>query len=144
MQNQPSTLQFSLRALFIVTAFVGLGLLALKYPSPWALLVVSLAVLLLFAYAVVASLVSTGNRRLFWAAFAATAVTRLLGQYTIVPYDCIQWLWVVLHPPGPHSDPAYSGGTTFHAICANLSVVVVSTIAAYLIPWLVRRGKQQQ
>lgn len=149
MPNQPSTFRFTLRALFIVTAFVGLGLLALKYPNasrPW----VNMSVVLLVAYASISALVRTGTRRLFWAAFAVTAATALLacqshllmGPITYLPSSWFSSLAQALHPPrgpgGLDTPATYSCTQITHL----LSIIVLSTAAAYIIPWLVQRGQK--
>jgi drug/metabolite transporter (DMT)-like permease len=130
--------------LFICTAFVGVGLLALMYPFHWVAMTVQLAAVLVVAYAFIAALASTGTRRLFWAAFAATAIVFLFGQILSVPYECTIMLWNALHPADPHnglaSDIFIDQDVPFHSIRANLYVLVVSTAAAYLLPWLAKRG----
>ncbi|MBC8870167.1 MAG: hypothetical protein H8E44_12160 [Planctomycetes bacterium] len=144
MQNQPNTLRFTLRALFICTAFVGLGLAALLRPFAWVLMIVQVVVLLLVVYAFVSALVSTGNRRLFWAAFAATATAAGFLHFLGVPHQYGKWLWWVLHGEDPH--PAATGqgapSSAFRLILQDFYVIAVSTAAAYIIPWLVQRRQE--
>lgn len=141
MQDQPSTFRFSLRALFVYTTLAGLGLAGLMYASPWVVLSLTLVVAFLFCYAVVAVLAASGNRRLFWAAFAATAVTLRFG-FKEPPNLVTIRLWELLFPgTAPHAVhfPDYEDVCSFATL---LSVLVVSITTAYIIPWLVQRGQK--
>ena len=144
MQNQPSTFRFTLRALFICTAFVGLGLLAMKYPS-LAVTPVQLAVVLLVAYAVIAALVHTGTSRLFWGAFAVAAVIWLVSRF-YVPDEYVRFVWMMNHPEALALQPweRITQGTekALIEVLHCLFAVLVSTVAAYIIPWLVQRGQK--
>jgi len=142
MQNQPSTIQFSLRALFVSVAFVGLALLALKYPTAWVLLVAQVALLLLVVYAVIAAVVSTGSRRLFWLAFTVSAAASIFGNHVAVPYPGMYWLWGMLQPRVPTSSLVTEPELNFRQLLGVLYIITVSTIAAYIIPWLVQRGQK--
>lgn len=148
MQNQSSTFPFTWLAFANCAAFAGLGLLALKLPSPWMLLIVDLTVVFVVAYALVSVLVvSTGSRqKLFWAAFFAAFVASSLlleSPYSSrLPYVFVKWLLMLLHP----SPSKLAGGESeyFFIIAGRLFVVMISTAAAYIIPWLVQRGQKPQ
>jgi hypothetical protein len=141
MQNQPGTFRFSLRAMFICTAFVALGVLALMHASPWVELVLALVVVLLFAYSIVAVLATTGSRRLFWAAFAATAFMLCFGVKEL-PDQCVGWLWDVLYPNTEPWAVSFPSLDDLRNVATRLFHLVVSTAAAYILPWLVQRGRQ--
>ena len=141
MHHEPSTFQFSLRAMFIYTTLVALGLLGLMYTAPWVVLLLWIVVVLLFSYAIVAVLASSGNRRLFWAAFATTAVA-LRFSVNETPNLVKDWLWGVLFPDTPayvSHFPSYDDVCDFARL---LFVLAVSTTAAHIIPWLVQRGQE--
>ena len=146
MQNQPSTFRFTLRAMFICTAFAGLGLVVLKDSNDRMPIIVNLAVELLIVYAIIAALARTGRRRLFWAAFAATAVLIFIndkGIYRGFFYELAGELWALtlqhlLIPGGAHQDQ----WTAFLFIGDRLCLILISTAAAYIIPWLVQRGQK--
>lgn len=144
MRDQPSIPRYSLRTSFIGLAFVGLGLLALMRPFDWVLLIVNLAVSYSIVFALVSALASTGSRRLVAATYAATALTMFLsGQMfysRLLPDRWVETVYVAMHAP---SDPAVWNADNAGAFCAildRLCVVVLSTVAAYIIPWLVQRG----
>lgn len=132
-----------MRALFMLTVFVGLGLLALKYPSAWMHMIVKVAVLLLVVYAFISALVSTGNRRLFWAAFAATAVAFMLMSENFLaqflPYEWTNSIFLRLHPADEMGVQNREANVAFAIMLNRLCLILISTIAAYLIPWLVQR-----
>ncbi len=146
MQNKPSTFRFSLRALFMVTAFVGLGLLALMYPLHWVPFAITLAVAFLFAYSIVAVLASKGSRRLFWAAFAATAAAILLLSENIfsqfLPHDWMTSIFLHLHPTDEMGVQNRDADMGFVQTVNRLLTITISTVAAYIIPWLVQRGQK--
>jgi hypothetical protein len=142
MQDQPSRFRFSLRALFVSTAFVGLGLYALKCPSPWLPLVLGTVIVFLFCYAVVAVLASTGSRRLFWAAFATMVVTLQFGVKEL-PMECSMLIWHFLPVPNAYQELTVPW-PLLHNIASLLSMLAISTVAAYIIPRLVQRGQEKQ
>ena len=147
MQNQPSTFRFSLRALFVCTAFVGLGLLALKYPSDWLLMLVNLAVAFSIVYALISAWVNMGGHRLFWGAYAATAVTLLISKFD-VPETVVEVVWSVMHSGStlryvnPFGELVRTA-TWFARVLDFLFVLAISSVAAYIIPWLVQRGQKK-
>lgn len=160
MEHQPNTFRFSLRALFVCTTFVGVGLLAIKYPSPISDLVVTVATLLLLASAIAIALLTTGSRRGFWATFAVFSFV-LLQHPEVVPPGLSHQLWKVVHrdmdvpitprsslplpPPSFSSDDlgeSVSRSIAFRDILFHCSVLVFSTAAAYIVPWLVQRGQK--
>ena len=145
MQNHPSTFRFTLRALFICTAFVSIGLLALMHPLYWVPFAITLAVAFLFAYSIVAVLASTDHRRLFWAAFAATAAAILLMSESIfpqlLPHDWMTGIFLQLHPTDEMGVQNRDADMAFAQIVNRLLTIPISTVAAYIIPWLVQRGR---
>ena len=140
MQNEKSTFRFSLRALFVCMASVALGVVALKGHSPWTSIALSLVVIFLISYASVAVLAGTGSRRLFWAAFATTAVMFQFG-FKELPMDCAVWLWFLLFPDTDVHMKLSGPFTDFHNIATLLSQLLVSTVFGFVIPWLVQRGR---
>lgn len=142
MDEPVSTFRFSLRGLFVTTAFVGFGLAALRYPYSPVLLILGSITVLLFAYAAVMVLASTGRRRLFWAAFATTAVAVYSVRRTVVPVDLCRQLARVLSVPVISTDPSYRQDLSFNDVVFLLHLLMVSTLAAYIIPWLVQRGQK--
>ena len=143
MQNQPSTFRFSLRAMFICMAFMGFGMAALRYPHSWVMLILGMVAVLLFAYAAVVVLATAGRRRLYWAAFAATAVSVYFLRRTVVPVDLCRQLGKALSVPVASTDPLYRQDLCFYDVAVLLHLLTVSTLAAYIIPWLVQRGQKQ-
>ena len=140
MQNQPSVIRFTLRALFICTAFVGLGLSALMYPFDWVLLIVNLVVVLLVTYAFIRVLACTGNRRLVGVCFMAASMLLIFNVY-VPPFshELTLRLCEVLHGEA-------SIGTKekqyFLPIARRLYLIVLSTAAAYFVPWIAQRGQK--
>jgi hypothetical protein len=144
MQNQPSRFHFSLRAVFIWTTFVALGLAALKYPFIWVGVVVNLAVAYSVVFALISALVNRGDRRLFWATYAATVpAIVLLSQNYFTPLLPQRWMrsfYMAIHA----TDMVEDGSDVFFMqLVEELCLVVFSAIAAYIIPWLVQRGQKQ-
>jgi hypothetical protein len=152
MQTPPSKFRFSLRALFVATAFVALGLGALKYPFEWVLFGVDLAVALSVVFALVSALVSAGSRRLYWAAYTASAFAFLLmgtePTLTFLPPKLLNIICEAMHPMYVPIDRVsfesldMESAGFFLEIANRLGVVVFSTVAAYIIPWLVQRGQK--
>ena len=149
MRDQPSTFRFNLWALFVCTTFVGLGLAALRYASPWGRCTADFALMGFVTYAFVAAVASTGSRRLFWAAFAASACVSLFVGLSLGPYRPSVWLWDVIRPAEHEAAAAIRSGQragadtqAFDAIFRDIFVIAVAIVAAYTIPWLVQRGQE--
>ena len=137
--------------MFVWTAFVALGLAALKYPFAWVVVVVNTAVVASVVFALVSALASVGSRRLFWAAYAASGVVVLVISpaeiSTFLPDDLAN---IMCRAMIPQDIPVERLGYGFELdatqnwmlIADRLSVVVGSTAAAYIIPWLVQWGQK--
>lgn len=140
MQNQSNAFNCTLRVLFVSVAFVVTGWLALTHPNDWVLLVVELAISLLVAYALVFALVSTGSRRLSWAAFLGTLATNawflLPGYRGQLPTEFVRWASAIRGQPHRFHGKE---DANFATILACLLIIAVSTASAYVIPWLVQR-----
>jgi len=140
MQDQPSTFRSGLPALFICIAVVGLWLLCRVAPHPWLVLIINLVLAFSVAYALISVLVSTGNRRLSSAAFAATAVVLLSIQLPITEcfsqhYRLLLWFKMLVHDNySPHN-------YLIRGLHDRLFVIMLSVAAAYLLPWIVQRGQ---
>ena len=100
-------------------------------------------------YAFVAAVASTGSRRLFWAAFAASACVSLFVGLSLGPYRPSVWLWDVIRPAEHEAAAAIRSGQragadtqAFDAIFRDIFVIAVATVAAYIIPWFVQRGQK--
>ena len=149
MSDKPSTPRFSLRALFVLVAFMGLGLLAIRYSNAVALDAVRAMTGILYASAAAIALLTEGSRRPFWAAFAITAIILTWLSEPYIPHSTTNYLWPIFHPDHPLPDPASSyridtpepNPQLFGVIVWRLSVVLISTAAAYIIPWFVHREK---
>jgi|PlaIllAssembly_1097288.scaffolds.fasta_scaffold233197_2 hypothetical protein len=153
MQNQPSTLRFSLRAMFIWTAFVALGLAALKYPFAWVAFVVDLAIGFSVVFALVSALASMDSGRLFWAAYAASVpviffISPINITTSFLPPEWVNILAETIHPTDIQLERVafdfleVDAARNFLLIANRLSAVMFSAVAAYIIPWLVQRGKK--
>ena len=155
MQDQPSTYRFSLRALFVCTAFMGLGLLAVRYPCALADQLLNLVLSLLYPSAVALAFLTRGGPRRFWATFAIFAVALGWSQNAL-PAVATDWFWWLFHKPDSfegilayqlHIDPYvdYPDSLTelnpvsFRDVLWRLLIVACSTTAAYVIPRLTRR-----
>lgn len=97
MQNQPSEIRFGLRTLFLLTAFVGFGLLALMYPYLWVKDLLLWAMMLINGAAVTAALLTTGARRAFWTTFAVFCVASVVYEHKINTDFLSDPLWLALH-----------------------------------------------
>jgi thiol:disulfide interchange protein len=119
---------------------VALSLLALKYPSAWVLQLVRLVSVFLFAYALVAVLSASGSRRLFWAAFAAVQFTVMHGASVVVPSQFTEWLQEVYsaYPPEDEYSSFRETQTQYNQLASCLQVLVVATVAGYIVPWVVK------
>lgn len=143
MNDQSHTIRFSLRAIFIGTALVGIGVLTLKYPYSWVLSLVNLAVAFSIVFALISAVAGTGSRRLFHATYGLAAVTVLLMTEMFLspflPNDWIGHFYIVSHPMDTLSIDNADAEMYFVQIIRRWELVVLSTAAAYTIPWLVTR-----
>jgi len=144
MDSQPHTVRFSLRAIFIGMSLVGIGVLTLMHPYSWVLSLVNLAVAFSIVFALMSAVVGTGNHRLFSATYGLAAVTVLLMTEMFVspflPNDWIGHFYIVSHPMHTLSIDNADAEMYFVQIARRRELVVLSTAAAYTIPWLVTRG----
>jgi hypothetical protein len=143
MNDQPNTIRFSLRAIFIGMSLVGIGVLTLKYPYSWVLSLVNLAVAFSIVFALISAVAGTGNHQLFCVTYGVMAVTALLmTQQFLSPFLPDQWIETIYS--AIHSEYGWSAESVdtkmgFVQIVSRWEVVVLSTAAAYTIPWLATR-----
>lgn len=144
MDYQPHTVRFSLRAIIIGMSLVGICVLTLKYPYSWVLSLVNLAVAVSIAFALISAVVCNGNHHLFRVAYGVMAVTALLmTQQFLSPFLPDQWIetmYSAIHSEYGWSVESVDTKMGFVQIVSKWELVVVSTAAAYTIPWLVTRG----
>ncbi len=143
MNDQPNTIRFSLRAIFIGMSLVGIGVLTLKYPYSWVLCLVNLAVAFSIVFALISAVAGTGNRRLFHATYGVTAMT-IFVMFPVSELWFLDIVWLETIYSSIHPDTAWSvensdTRTWFVLIIWRWLVVVLSTAAAYTIPWLATR-----
>jgi hypothetical protein len=145
MTDKPSHPGFSLTTLLLWTAFAGLGCLAVKYPSVWVMHLINMTLVFLFAYATGAAFVCGGSRRLFWVVFCSSLLLVLLiGQPA--EWRSVGQISAWMHPDV--DEPSSFGGTrsiqyyNCTTVIGRLITPVLSTIAAYIIPWLVQRTQK--
>jgi hypothetical protein len=140
MDYQPHTIRFSLRAIFIDMSLVGIGVLTLKYPYYWVLSLVNLAVAFSIVFALISALAGTGNRRLFHATYGLAAVTVLLMtreyELSFLPIEWLETIYSAIHSEYGWSVESVNSEMWFVYIAWRWEVVVLSTAAAYTIPWL--------
>ena len=144
MNDQSHTFRFSLRAIFICTTLVGIGVLTLKYPYSWVLCLVNLAVAFSIVFALISAVAGTGNRRLFHASYGLAAVTVLLMtreyELSFLPIEWLETIYSAIHSENGWRVESFDTETWFVYIAWRWEVVVLSTAAACIIPWLVKRG----
>jgi hypothetical protein len=135
MSRNRITISFTLQTLFVLMAFLGLGLTAMKYPSGWGWSSVNLAVLVLASYGVASALATDGDRRLQWAAFSTILIIGQNGMTHIVPTSILNAAAFAFHNESLDDfDARYPFGMIIYAM-ANMAT---AAICALIIPWLVK------
>lgn len=144
MHNQPYTVRFSLRAIFVGMFLVGIGVVTLKYSYSWVLFLVNLGVIFSIVFALISAWAGTGNRRLFYATYGVTAMTIFvmipISELAFLPVDWLESIYSAIHSEDGWSAGNSDTGTWFVVIIWRWEVVVLSIAAAYIIPWLVTRS----
>jgi len=140
VQSERRPFQFSLRTLFICTALVGPSLLAIKDSGEWIISVAIAIIVFGIGLAVTCALANANIRRLSWAALAAVMCVSLPDTLMLAPRAVPIWLWGVMHLDRNSEGRLIAlPPPQFDVILYVIAMITITTIVAYIIPWLSKR-----
>jgi len=130
--------------MLIGIAIIGFALVGLTYPNQLTMYLVRWGTSIITATAVVLAILTSGNRRVFWAAFAAFAVVLLLvsANTGLVPHPVCEWFWTtVLDRPltwgGDWLDYEFD---IMYEVASHIVAMMAATVAGFIAVLLWRRS----